>query len=44
MLRDEKYFKKQRDKLLKQHPIKYMEHVATEMIKIAQHLSILPLL
>lgn len=37
MLKDENYFKKQHTILIKQDPIRFMEYIATEMIKIAKH-------
>ena len=36
-LKDEAYFKKQNDKLMKENPIKFMEYVSVEMVRIAQH-------
>lgn len=37
MLKDESYFKKQYARLIKQDPIRFMEYVGAEMIKIAKH-------
>lgn len=37
MLKDESYFKKQHAMLIKQDPIRFMAHIATEMIKITKH-------
>ena len=37
MLKDENYFRKRHARLMKQNPIKFMEYIAAEMMKIAKH-------